>query len=101
METLTNRIENESTPRRGFIRAIAGGAAALGLTALASPLSSFAQQPAKKASPTTPAKPMAAKAQKSEADIWFDKVKGSHRVIYDCTRPNDMMPFAWPRIFLL
>lgn len=99
METLTNNIENEQTHRRGFIRIIAGGAAALGLTALANPLNSFAQQkPAAK-----PAMPAAAKAMKGEADMWFDKLnsKGSHRAVFDSTVPKEIMPFVWAKVFLL
>jgi hypothetical protein len=93
METLTNNFEKEQ-PRRGFIRMIAGGAAALGLTALASPLTTYAQQkPAGK--PSTP------KPARGEADLWFDKLKGSHRVVFDATVPKELLPFAWPKVFLL
>src|SRR5437016_2011684 len=94
METLTNNLEKEQTPRRGFLRILAGGAASLGLTTLVSPFSSLAQQ---KPAP----KPMMAKAPKSEADEWFAKVKGSHRVVYDAVHPYEIMPFVWPKIFLL
>ena len=94
MKTITESIEKEPTHRRGFIRMIAGGAAALGLTALASPLTTLAQQKPKP-------KPAAANATKSEADAWFDKVKGHHRVVYDAVKPNDIFPFVWPKVFLL
>ncbi|MBK5286440.1 MAG: hypothetical protein JJE25_13660, partial [Bacteroidia bacterium] len=91
---MTDNIEKQKTHRRGFIGILASGAAALGLTALATPLSLNAQQKgvAKPASPAAP---------KSEADMWFDKVKGKHRVVYDATRPHEVMPFAWPRVFLI
>ena len=94
MEEITNSIENQKTNRKGFIRFIASTAAALGLTALASPVNTFAQQ---KATP----KSAPAKMARNDADIWFDKVKGSHRVVYDCTRPNEILPFAWPKVFLI
>ena len=92
---MTEETLNQKTPRRGFIGKLAGTAAALGLTALASPLDISAQQKG-----TPKAKPMST-APKSEADIWFDKVKGTHRVVYDATRTHEIMPFAWPKVFLL
>ena len=90
-------LQNDSkptTPRRGFLGTLATGASALGLTALTSPFTANAQQ-------KMPAKPMAPKAPKSEADVWFDKVKGSHRAVYDATRTNELMPFVWPKVFLM
>lgn len=36
-----------------------------------------------------------------DADAWFKNVKGTHRVVYDATQPNEILPFAWPRIFLV
>src|SRR5258706_7420727 len=89
-----NNLE-QSTHRRGFLGMLASGAAALGLTALVSPLQLNAQQ--KKGGE----KPMQAAMPKSEADMWFDKVEGKHRVVFDATRPNDVMPFAWPKVLLM
>lgn len=80
----------QTTHRRGFLGMLASGAAALGLTALATPLQLNAQQ--KTVKPAVP---------KSEADLWFDKIKGRHRVVYDATRPHEVMPFAWPKVFLM
>ena len=87
--------DNFSTPthRRGFLGMLASGAAALGLTALASPFQLNAQQ-------KNGAKPTAA-APKSEADLWFSKIKGTHRVVFDATRPHEVLPFAWPKVFLM
>jgi intracellular sulfur oxidation DsrE/DsrF family protein len=84
----------QPTHRRGFIGMLAGGAAALGLTALASPFKVKAQEGAGK-------KPVSTGVAKSEADLWFNKVKGSHRVVYDATEPHDIFPFAWPKVFLM
>lgn len=89
-----NKLE-QSTHRRGFLGILASGAAALGLTALTSPLQVNAQQG------KGGGKPQQNNMQKSEADIWFEKVKGRHRVVYDATQPNDVMPFAWPKVFLM
>jgi intracellular sulfur oxidation DsrE/DsrF family protein len=84
----------QTTHRRGFLGMLATGAAAIGLSSLAAPLAAAGQD--KKS-----AKPAPSPAQKSEADLWFDKVKGHHRVVYDCIRPNGIFPFAWPLVFLL
>ncbi len=88
--------ENETTnttKRRGFIATLTAGAAALGLAAVSAPFNAIVQQkqtPAKKPIPA-----------KDPADEWFNKVRGSHRVVYDATRPHEIMPFAWPKVFLL
>src|SRR5688572_16194283 len=94
-KTMTDETLNQPTPRRGFLGMLAGGAAALGLTALVSPLSLQAQQKGA----TKPVSPSS--AAKSEADLWFDKLKGKHRVVYDAPHTHEIFPFAWPRVFLL
>jgi len=87
---------NQTTKRRGFLGTIVAGAAALGLATIASPFKLNAQQQQKAAPASKPAdKPM------SEADQWFNKVKGNHRVVYDATRTHEIMPFVWPKVFLL
>lgn len=78
---------SQSNPRRKFLGALAAGAAGVGL-AMSLPV----QLHAKTAEDNNDV---------SEADAWFNKVKGKHRIMYDVPRPNEMMPFAWPRIFLL
>ena len=91
----TGEDNNEKqTHRRGFLGMLASGAAAIGLTALASPLELNAQQKGG-------TKPAAAPVKKSEADLWFDKLKGTHRVVFDATRPHEIMPFAWPKVYLM
>ncbi|CAN5668773.1 hypothetical protein BH11BAC1_BH11BAC1_24430 [soil metagenome] len=80
--------------RRGFLGTLATGAAAIGLAALTSPFKLNAQAP----------KSAAAKGSSGSlhpADAWFNKVNGTHRVIYDATQPHQIFPFAWPRVFLL
>lgn len=82
---------NERSARREFLGKVASGAAAFGLATLAAPLRLAAQA-------TGAQKPV---AKKGAADLWFDKVKGTHRVVYDATQPHEVMPFAWPKVFLL
>lgn len=78
----------QTTHRRGFIGALASGAAALGLATIAAPLRLHASTPEQAGSV-------------SEADAWFNKIKGKHRVVYDATQPHEIFPFAWPKVFLL
>ena len=66
----------QSTPRRAFLGTIAAGAAALGLTSLL---------PATKLAAATPLIPDDA----PEADKWFTKVKGKHRVVFDAISHHD------------
>ena len=81
------------TARRGFLGTLATGAAAIGLAALANPFKLQAQDPKAAVKNTT--------GTMHPADVWFNKVKGTHRVVYDAIRPNDIFPFAWPKVFLL
>jgi intracellular sulfur oxidation DsrE/DsrF family protein len=83
---------NTPTKRRGFLATLTAGAAALGLAAISAPVNLIAQQK------NSGKKPM---QSTDAADQWFTKVKGSHRVVYDATRPHEIMPFAWPKVFLL
>lgn len=89
---MKEKNENNSSPRRGFLRNIGTGAAALGLASIAS---SFTLAKGKQSATTSTL------LGKDPADVWFDKVKGTHRVVFDATRPNEIMPFVWPRIFLM
>ena len=91
---MNNDQLNQPTQRRGFLGMLASGAAAIGLAAFTSPLKLNAQQPK-----STVAGSM--EMSKNPADQWFNKVKGIHRVVYDATHPHEVMPFAWPKIFLL
>ncbi|HLF35035.1 MAG TPA: hypothetical protein VI583_12405, partial [Cyclobacteriaceae bacterium] len=36
-----------------------------------------------------------------ELDDWFNQIKGAHRAVYDVPSPNDLYPFAWPKVFLM
>jgi intracellular sulfur oxidation DsrE/DsrF family protein len=78
---------NLTTNRRTFLGSLATGAVAMSFASLASPLQSMA-----KADHHFPSD--------DDPDAWFNKVKGKHRIVFDVTKPNDLLPFAWPRIFL-
>lgn len=75
-----------NSSRRGFLGAIATGAAAIGAATIATPLNIVAAPAARSV---------------IDAEEWFKKIKGKHRVVFDATRPHEIFPFAWPRVFLL
>lgn len=74
--------------RRGFLGTLATGVAALGVSTLTS---SFSVMPARTFTP----------GEIADAEEWFNKIKGKHRIVFDATRPHEILPFAWPRVFLL
>ena len=84
----------QPSPRRKFLGSIAAGAAAIGLSAIPESL---------KAIPL----PVSEKKQSNwdDADAWFNKIKGKHRIVYDVTEPKQgnevIMPFAWSKVFLM
>jgi intracellular sulfur oxidation DsrE/DsrF family protein len=77
-----------TTDRRSFIGTIATGAATLSLAGLATPLQSMARE-------------THLPGNDDDADAWFKKIKGKHRIVFDATEPKGMFPFAWPRVFLM
>src|SRR4026209_1146107 len=77
------------TNRRNFLGTLATGAAAVGLTTIAPSLSAFAGE--------------AHFDHKvyGDPEEMFKKINGKHRAVFDVPGPNGLMPFAWPKIFLL
>ena len=75
----------KQSPRRKFLGNIAAGAAAIGMLSIPSSI---------KAAPSI-------FEQADDADAWFKQIKGKHRVVFDATRPHEIFPFAWPRVFLM
>ncbi len=73
---------------------LSGGAAFLGLSAFAAPLRLNVKD-------QEPDGEALGAASTNEYDLWFSKLKGSHRVVYDATQPHAVFPFAWPKVFLL
>jgi len=82
-----NPLRNAAHGRRGFLGRLVTGAAALSMAGLASPLALSARNTINNA--------------QADGDDWFNKIKGKHRMIFDATGPKDVLPFAWPRVFLL
>lgn len=79
---------NPKSPRRKFIETLAAGAATLGLSAFTAPLK-------------LDASPLSPPSDSSELESWFGKINGKHKIVFDATRPHEILPFAWPKVFLL
>ena len=75
--------EQAKSDRRQFLGSLASGAAAIGMATLG------ASVPAE-ASPSP----------QQELDAFFDKLNGKHKMAFDVTKPHEIFPFAWPRVFL-
>lgn len=86
---MENSDLNRATPRREFLGVLTAGMATLSATALAAPLEAEAKTN------------LSSELTMENADAWFDTIKGKHRVVFDATRPHEILPFAWPRVFLL
>jgi hypothetical protein len=74
--------------RRGFLGTLATGAAAMGMATLGTPL----QLSAKSDDLFKDA---------GDPEAWFGKIQGKHRIVFDVPHPNEIMPFVWPRVFLM
>lgn len=83
-------MNKQQVDRRAFLGTLSAGAAAMGMSVLATPLEAAARQTKAMKNPSDP-------------DAWFDQIKGKHRIVFDSTEPLPMpvMPFAWPRVFLM
>lgn len=79
---MDNNLKN-TNDRREFLGSLATGAAALGIATLGVAI---------------PAQ--GGEAPQQEAETWFDKIKGKHKMVFDVTKPHEIFPFAWPRVFL-
>lgn len=88
---MATRDLKATTDRRRFLGSIASGAAALGLATTLPTVNLHAEE-----------KP---DYSPEDPDAWFNKIKGKHRIVFDATEsknePEDIMPLAWSRIFML
>jgi len=84
-----NSNESKSSPsRRNFLGTIAAGAAA-GITSIAAPITSFANEN------------FDIDGKFDDPEEMFKKLSGKHRIVFDSPHPHEIYPFAWPRVFLL
>jgi len=63
-------------PRRRFLGQVLAGTAA-GITTLSMPFSTKAI------------------AGSEDADEWFSRAKGKHRIVYDASEPHEGIPIIW------
>jgi intracellular sulfur oxidation DsrE/DsrF family protein len=82
--------KDNSSGRREFLGTLTAGAAAMGIAGIITPLQQARAESA-----------AALNHPGSDVDDWFKKIKGKHRIVFDATRPHDLLPFAWPRVFLM
>ncbi len=79
---------SDASPRRKFLKTIAGSTAALGIASVITP---FQQLGAATLNDFPDPGP----------EEWFNKIKGKHKMVFDATRPHEVFPFAWPKVFLM
>jgi len=79
-------MKTNSTSRRNFIGTIAAGATA-GMYGISGSVVAGTQ-------------PEAVFAD-DDPEAWFNKINGKHRLVFDVTRPHEVFPFAWPKVFLM
>jgi len=73
--------------RRSFLNSLAAGAATIALPSII-PTSELMADETRRLNPEDP-------------QAWMEKIKGKHKVVFDATEPNGVLPFAWPRVFLM
>ena len=78
--------QDQKNPRRQFIGSLAG-AATVGIAALTSPFVSQAN--------------VDDPVIEGDPEAFFNKITGKRKVVFDATRPHEVMPFAWPLVFLM
>jgi hypothetical protein len=76
----------QHTSRRSFLGTLATGAATISAASLA-PLSAGA----KKITENFPTD--------DDPDVWFNQLKGKHKIVFDATKPHEIFPFVWPLVF--
>jgi intracellular sulfur oxidation DsrE/DsrF family protein len=87
---MANNDLTSTTDRRGFLGSLAGGAAALGIATITPSIANAGNNFAEPVNPDD-----------DPAELVFKNLKGKHRIVFDVTKPNGIMPFAWPRVFLM
>src|SRR5450631_434795 len=79
---------NSGANRRNFIGKVTGAAALIGVASLVNPAKANESQGVFSRNAADP-------------DEWFKGIKGKHRLIFDCTEPKEIFPFAWPKIYMM
>jgi intracellular sulfur oxidation DsrE/DsrF family protein len=88
METVqVNPAFGTASDRRGFFGTLAKGVSLIGLATLVPALKIYAGE--RKPAHNT-----------SNPDAWFNKINGSHKIVYDATSAHDGFPIIWAWVFM-
>jgi intracellular sulfur oxidation DsrE/DsrF family protein len=79
---------NSNANRRNFIGKVTRAAALMGAASLVNPVEAND-------------KLNIFSGNAADPDAWFNGVKGKHRMVFDCTEPKEIFPFAWPKIYMM
>ncbi len=85
---MNEQDQKSTTNRRDFLGTLAMGAGALTMATLAFPAQLAAHSKHFSISSEDP-------------EEWLNKIKGKHRIVFDATHPDGIMPLAWPRVYLM
>ena len=85
---MTSKKSNKSANRRAFLGKVTGAAALLGVSSLLTP--AIARD-----------RIIDFTGEVEDPDDWFKGLRGKHRLVFDCTEPKEILPFAWPKIFMM
>ncbi|MBS1492760.1 MAG: twin-arginine translocation signal domain-containing protein [Bacteroidetes bacterium] len=78
---------NSTANRRQFLGTLAASAAALGVASISNPLNALANS--------------SSRSGLQDVDAWLDKIKGSHKQVFDAPEPRNGLPFAWAKVFMM
>jgi intracellular sulfur oxidation DsrE/DsrF family protein len=84
---MTRNKPTQPANRRDFLGKVTGAAALMGVASLINP-----------AKANTVNYPF---INAEDPDEWFKGIKGKHRIVFDCTEPKEIFPFAWPKIYMM
>ena len=79
-----------NSTRRRFLSSIASSAAALGLATVASPFQLEGKSMDAAVSP-----------DEQSMEQWLSRIKGKHKQVFDSMQPDNGLPLAWSRIFVM
>ena len=85
---MTSKKLIKSANRRAFLGKVTGAAALLGVSSLFNPAIASDQI-------------IDFTGDAEDPDEWFKGLKGKHRMVFDCTEPREIFPFAWPKIYMM
>jgi intracellular sulfur oxidation DsrE/DsrF family protein len=86
--TMTKQKSIQTNNRRNFLGKVTGAAALMGVASLINPAEASSGLSGIRVTADDP-------------DEWFKSLRGKHRLVFDCTEPKEVFPFAWPKVFMI